>query len=178
MYPTFHLIEYTEGCELGSLHDHPIVKSLKQLAARLVAFGNDLMSLGKDLAQAWPNMVTVLSAQHAIPMREAFARVVMMHERDIAAFDVLAHRLLCDAGRDAASGRMLRRWVQAVRHSVHGFALWESTAARYREVSAVVGGELLWAPLGYERGVDAERLQEERPPVSLPTSDTRWTAAV
>jgi terpene synthase-like protein len=177
MYPTFHLIEYTEGCELGELHNEPVVKTLKLLAARLVALGNDLMSLGKDLAQAWPNVVTVLSAQQGIPMREAFARVVALHQSDIARFDTLAERLLSAVGRNSAVGRMLRRWLQAVRHSVHGFALWESTAARYREAPAVVDGELLWAPLGYEGDALPEPAQDEAPPVLVPICDMEWVAA-
>jgi hypothetical protein len=177
MYPTFHLIEYTEGCELGELHDDPVVKTLKLLAARLVALGNDLMSLGKDLAQAWPNVVTVLSAHDGIPMSEAFGRVVTMHQRDIARFDTLAERLWSALGRSSATGRMLRDWLQAVRHSVHGFALWESTAVRYREVPAMVDGELLWAPLGYEGEASAATAQDEASPALLPLCDAGWVAA-
>ena len=175
MYPMFHLLEYTEGFELGALHDHPIVAGLEVLAARLVALGNDLMSLGKDMAHAWPNIVTVLSAQRGLSMREAFAQVVSMHQRDIKRFDELAQALLSESGAEEGKRESLHRWIQAVRYSVHGFAVWESMASRYREYSSVVAGEQLWTQIGYECAVSAAPGEDEVLPVT--TSQSVWPVA-
>jgi hypothetical protein len=160
MYPMFHLLEYTEGCELGALHAHPVVKALELLASRLVALDNDLLSLGKDMAHAWPNAVTVLSAHQGLPMREAFARVVAMHRRDVARFDELAEDLIDEMREDERKNESLRRWVQAVRYAVHGFAVWESMASRYRQYRAVVDGEALATQIAYERAAEPDPGQD------------------
>jgi hypothetical protein len=67
---------------------------------------------------------------------------------DVRAFDRVAAQL---AGRlpalDPDTAALLRGWVQAVRHNVYGFALWESTAERYQEYKAIAGPHALIAPL-------------------------------
>jgi hypothetical protein len=41
----------------------------------------------------------------------------------------------------------LRGWVQAVRHNIYGFTLWESRSERYQDHTALVGGRALIAPV-------------------------------
>jgi hypothetical protein len=147
MSPTFHLLEYALGYELGDLHEHPAVAHLELLASRLVAIDNDLLSLGKDLENGWPNAVTVLAAHHGIPLPRAFEQVIGLHQRDVATFDRVAAELL-EQGHGPSD--LLAGWIQAIRYVVHGFALWESTAPRYREHQAVVADKLLQTTISYE----------------------------
>jgi hypothetical protein len=145
MYPTFHLIELTEGFELGeAIHKDEIVVALKRLASRLVGLGNDLGGLAKDLRNRWLNLVLVQKAEHSLSIEESFARVVEIHNRDVQEFDRLAAQLP-RLGSEADA--LLRGWVQAVRHNVYGFTLWESTSERYQEHTALVGDRALIAPV-------------------------------
>jgi hypothetical protein len=145
MFPTFHLIEFVEGFELDeSFHRHDTVVALKRLASRLVGVGNDLGGLAKDISNRWPNLVLALMEQSSLKIEDAFQRIVDIHNADVEEFDRLASEL---ASREAGTDALVRGWVQAVRHNVFGFTLWESTAERYQESKAVVGGRALIAPV-------------------------------
>jgi hypothetical protein len=142
MFPTFYLIELAEGIELpDEFHQHPAVRSLKQIASRLVGMGNDLGGIAKDIVHRWLNVVLVLAEQSALPIERAFAEVVALHNREVLDFDRAA-RALPQFG--PAIDPFVPGWVQAVRHNVRGFALWESVAERYQEYKALVGD---WALL-------------------------------
>jgi len=153
MFPTFHLIEYAEGFELpDELHAHPAVVELKRLASRLVGMGNDLGGLAKDIRNRWLNLVLVDAERSALPIADAFARVVAIHNHDVRAFDRRATQLVRGlAELDADTAAQLRGWLQAVRHNVYGFALWESTARRYQEHRAITGPYALIAPVTVRR---------------------------
>jgi Terpene synthase family 2, C-terminal metal binding len=145
MFPTFHLIEFVEGVELDeSFHRRDTVVALKRLASRLVGVGNDLGGLAKDISNRWPNLVLALMEQSSLKIEDAFQRIVDIHNADVEEFDRLASEL---ASREAGTDALVRGWVQAVRHNVFGFTLWESTAERYQESKAVVGGRALIAPV-------------------------------
>jgi hypothetical protein len=145
MFPTFFLIEFAEGFELpDSVHDHPSVVALKRLASRLVGMGNDLGGLAKDIENRWLNLVLVFKERFALTMEEAFERLVCIHNDEVRAFDTIAEQLP-SFGVDADP--FVRGWVQAIRHNVYGFALWESTASRYQARKAVIGNRALVAPV-------------------------------
>lgn len=145
MYPTFHLIEHTEGVELPAcVHEHPAVVELERLASRLVGMGNDLGGVAKDIDQRWLNLVLVLHEQEGLPLAEAFARVVAIHNADVVAFDRQCARL---PSFGAPTDALVRRWLQAVRYNVQGFTRWEAVAERYQERKAVVDGKALVAPV-------------------------------
>jgi hypothetical protein len=145
MFPTFHLIELTEGIELpDEFHQHPAVCALTRIASRLVGMGNDLGGIAKDIVHRWLNLVLVLAQGSAISLERAFADVVALHNREVLAFDQAA-ALLPRFG--PTIDPFVSGWVQAVRHNVRGFALWESVADRYQEYKAVVGDTALLAAL-------------------------------
>ena len=143
MFPTFHLIEFAEGVELDeSFHRHETVVALKRLASRLVGLGNDLGGLAKDISNRWLNLVLVLMERSPMMIEDAFQRVVNIHNADVEEFDRLALELPSWGHETDA---LIQGWVQAVRHNVFGFTLWESTAERYQEYKAVVGRKALIA---------------------------------
>ena len=145
MYPTFFLIEFAEGFELpAAAHDDPNVVALKRLASRLVGMGNDLGGLAKDIENHWLNLVLVFMERSGSTLEQAFERVVRIHNEDVRAFDALAERL---PSFGAEMDALVRGWVQAIRHNVYGFALWEATASRYQARKAVVGNRALVAPV-------------------------------
>jgi Terpene synthase family 2, C-terminal metal binding len=145
MFPTFHLIEFAEGFELDeSFHRHDTVVALKRLASRLVGLGNDLGGLAKDISNRWLNLVLVLMEQSSLKIEDAFQQIIDIHNADVEEFDRLALEL---PSRGAETDALVRGWVQAVRHNVFGFTLWESTAERYQESKAIVGRKALIAPV-------------------------------
>ncbi|WP_437939207.1 terpene synthase family protein [Sorangium sp. So ce341] len=143
MYPTFHLMEHAEGFELpDAVHDHAAVVDLKRSASRLVGLGNDLGGLAKDLRDGWLNLVLVLVERSRVALPQAFEAVVRIHNDEVRAFDRLAAALPSfGPGLDV----LVRGWVQAVRHNVYGFALWESLAERYQRYKALAGDQALVA---------------------------------
>lgn len=145
MYPTFHLIEHAEGFELpADFYAHPVVRELERLASRLVGMGNDLGGVAKDIEQRWLNLVLVLHEQERLPLTEAFARIVAIHNADVVRFDRLCETLPSFGARTDA---LVRRWLRAVRHNVQGFTRWEAVAERYQERKAVADGKALVAPV-------------------------------
>lgn len=143
MFPTFYLIELSEGIELdAAFHEHPDVCGIKRMASRLVGMGNDLGGIAKDLINRWLNLVVVIAERSALPLEEAFAELVARHNAEVIAFDRAAARL---PRFGPATDPFVAGWVQAVRHNVYGFALWESLAERYQEYKAVVGNTALLA---------------------------------
>jgi hypothetical protein len=145
MFPTFHLIELVEGFELNeSFHQHETVVALKRLASRLVGMGNDLGGLAKDISNRWLNLVLVLVERSSLAIEDAFQRVVDIHNAEVNEFDRLAAQL---PSWQPETDALARGWVQAVRHNVFGFTLWESTAERYQESKAIVGKQALIAPV-------------------------------
>ncbi len=149
MFPTFHLIELAEGFELdGSFHGHDSVIALKRLASRLVGVGNDLGGLAKDISNRWLNLVLVLMEQSSLNIEDAFQRIVDIHNADVEEFDRQALEM---PSREYWTDALIRGWVQAVRHNVFGFTLWESTAERYQESKAIAGRKALIAPVALVR---------------------------
>ncbi len=150
MYPTFYLIEIAEDIELpDDFHQHPLVKELKRLASRLVGMGNDLGGLAKDLHNGWLNLVVALAESANIGIDDAFGRLVDLHNREVLEFDRTAARL---PSFGPALDALVKRWLEAVRYSVYGFALWESCAERYQEYAALVRGRPLLATLAPSHG--------------------------
>jgi hypothetical protein len=144
MFPTFHLIELTEGIELDdSFHEHAAVRSLKRTASRLVGMGNDLGGVAKDILHRWLNLVLALAERSSLGVEDAFGRIVDLHNEEVVAFD---REAACLPSFGPAIDPFVVGWVQAVRHNVYGFALWESVAERYQEHKAIVGNTALLAP--------------------------------
>ena len=77
-------------------------------------------------------------------VEQAFERLVRIHNDDVRAFDALAEQL---PSFGADTDPLVRGWVQAIRHNVYGFALWEATASRYQARKAIVGNRALVAPV-------------------------------
>jgi hypothetical protein len=167
MYPTFHLVELAEDIELpAAIHEHPVVKALKRTASRLVGMGNDLGGVAKDIVHGWLNLVLVAARSSSIGIEEAFGRVVELHNREVLEFDRTA-LTLPSFGNDLDPS--VQRWVDAVRYSVHGFALWESVAERYQEYTATVEGRALVASVALldVSPADAQPMDRHEAPLSV-----------
>lgn len=122
-------------------------------ANRYIAAWADLGArLRATQSERWLNLVLVEAERSSLALPEAFAHVVAIHNHEVGAFDRLVEQLadrLPELDPDTCA--QLRGWVQAVRHNVYGFALWESTAQRYQEYKAIAGPLALIAPVTVRR---------------------------
>jgi hypothetical protein len=114
MGPTIILLEDVHDQELPeSFHDAPVVKRLKWLSGLLVGLGNEIFSLGKDLAERHPNLVSNLILSHDLSATEAIARLVTMHDQGVVEFDRVAAPWRT-SNREAPGGFaifVLRHWA-------------------------------------------------------------------
>jgi len=138
MAATGYLLEYARGIELPpDFHAHETALALKTLSGKIVGFGNDIWSLGKDWASGYVNVILALREEHGLTMLEAVRRIIREHDEAIAEFDRLA-RTLPSFG--AAWDPHIATWVQDLRHASLGFTLWESRAPRYAAFKMLVNG--------------------------------------
>jgi len=148
--PTFHFIEYVEGFELPpGVVDHPVLGELHRAGMLLELLTNDVASLEKDMASAWPNMITVVQAAERLSLSEAVDRVVRMHNDTLADFlDAEARLPAFGPGVDP----FLRIYVERMHHVVRGFAEFQLRAERYRWKGALAPGkaqftvDVAWLP--------------------------------
>ena len=125
MPPTFH-------------HEAHIVE-LKDLAAALVALGNDMCSLGKDQTGNWPSNISVRMAFSGQTLEQTIARIVSEYGDYCRAFDEHAARVL----RDPAFMEkypLAARFIQHMRLYTSGLPLWETAAERYTKIRLELDG--------------------------------------
>lgn len=141
MYGTACLIEYALGAELPvDFHEHSIVRRMKTLSSMIVGLGNELFSLAKDQANGQINVIAVLAAKVAVPLLDAVAGMIRLHNATVLEYDHLEQQL---PRWGAAWDPLIKEWVQNLRYCSLGFTVWESQAPRYNKQKLVVGGRVL-----------------------------------
>ncbi|MFG2341012.1 hypothetical protein [Streptomyces yangpuensis] len=141
LLPTTMTLERAVGIELtGSLRADPDYRALVDQASRIVCIVNDLVAVGKDLQHGQEASNTVLCDRrnHGHGLRDAYEALIDVHDQSIDAYDHLASRLLGRADTDFRE--RLAALLAQLRYMCSGFALWHTTAARYRRYLAVEAG--------------------------------------
>lgn len=141
MYGTFGLFEDVYDFELPrDLHAQPSVRALKRLSGQIVGLGNDILSLGKDVAKGQINLVSTLMQQESLPVESALERLIRMHDRALEQYDAWAAKM--GSWGPEVDG-VLERWIQDIRYASVGFSLWEAQAPRYTSHRVVVCGRVI-----------------------------------
>ncbi|HRI70900.1 MAG TPA: terpene synthase family protein [Polyangium sp.] len=141
MYATAHLLEHARHIELPRIiHQHPTVRRIKMLANKIVGLGNDLLSLGKDLARDYVNVIVVLADEYALSLQEAIRRSTRMHDDALLEFDRLAASLPSFGPEHDGA---IAVWLDDLRYSCLGFVMWEARAPRYAAFKVLVDGAVL-----------------------------------
>jgi len=136
--PNLDFLEYQMGWELPQyLRDDPDLKALEWHSSEIVAIVNDVFGFSKDQRLRWCNLVACLSQEFQISPQEAFQWVADMHNARIRTIGILEGRLLQKYGHD----RMLKEWVQGLRHIMYGFARWHAMAPRYNALHNLSAGQ-------------------------------------
>jgi len=140
MYPAVQLLEDEYDHELPSeLSEHPDVLELLRLASLIVALGNDIFSLGKDLYEQQLNIVTSLMLNEGLSAVAATERAIQMHDEALRSYDELTAHV---ASWNGPAGPLLR-WLGHVRFASLGFTLWEARSPRYSAFKVVEDGKVI-----------------------------------
>jgi len=140
MLPNVDFIEYQHGRELPeAVFQMPEVIAITHAACEMVAIVNDLFGWSKDQSAGWPNLVSSIQHDLGSSLEEAFERAVAMNDARIQTVTELESRALAKVDGDP----LVRDWLRALRHVVHGFARWHQMAPRYRSVFDLGGARTL-----------------------------------
>lgn len=129
VYPAFDLIELASGISLSpDVYQHEVVTALRQSAANVLAWGNDLYSLRTDLKhEDVNNLVTVLRDEQNCSMPEAVAQTRDLIQTEIHQFQALSTRIIADSEMD---GDILV-YIPALEQWIGGCLAWAGERAQY-----------------------------------------------
>jgi 5-epi-alpha-selinene synthase len=111
------------------VHEDPAWCALHSLGSKLIFLANDILGLEKDLRIGWPNVVSVLQQERRIPLAEAVAEAVELHNRELLRFIAL-EKTLPLFGQEVDP--FVRLYVERMHWVICGFAHFERMAERYR----------------------------------------------
>ncbi|MFF3559942.1 hypothetical protein ACFYXS_07900 [Streptomyces sp. NPDC002574] len=128
----FDLIEYAEDAELTPAEwSAPACRQLREAAADVIGWTNDLFSLDKELASGeTANLVLVLRHHRRLPLREAVAEARRLHGLRVAELTAAGRALRAEpttASRRAA----VRRYTDGIHAWARGFLDFSRDSARY-----------------------------------------------
>ena len=117
MFPTIQMLELVAGLDLDSTPwlQHPEVKQCMVSATSIVALTNELMSLGKDARNFWPNLVNITSERISPEKwRGTLEQAFLQYDRAAAKLPL-----------------ELQPWLHLLRSCTLGFAHWHTICPRY-----------------------------------------------
>jgi 5-epi-alpha-selinene synthase len=130
LYTYITLLEVTDQIILPpSVLAHPVVRRLTEMAATIVCWINDLISLGKELRQGdIHNLVLILQHQYELSLQAAIYRAVALHDAQVRAFlDQEMELPAFGPEVDAA----LARYISSLHCWMRGSLDWSYTSGRY-----------------------------------------------
>ncbi|MEU6342897.1 terpene synthase family protein [Streptomyces sp. NPDC046977] len=128
----FDLVEYAEDAELTPAEwSAPACRRLREAAADVIGWTNDLFSLDKELASGeTANLVLVLRHHRRLPLREAVAEAQRLHTRRVAELTA-AGRALRAEPTTAVRRAAIRRYTDGIHAWARGFLDFSRASARY-----------------------------------------------
>lgn len=117
-YMVFTQVEAVEGFMLPlSVLSHPVIAQMVETATDIIAWANDLFSLGQDLQdEAHPNLVFSLQKERGLSLQEAVDVAVQMHDEAMRRFLEQEQHLPSFGEQDANVASFvlgMRRWIRA-----------------------------------------------------------------
>ncbi len=134
VYPMLAFIELCEHIELpANLRGTSIVRRLNRLTNNVIAWGNDLFSLEKELRHGEVlNLAVALRAEYGLTLQAAVTRAAQMHDAEVRAFLELESRLPSFGTKSEAQ---LKRYVAGLRSWMRGNVDWSQMTERYRPLA-------------------------------------------
>jgi hypothetical protein len=130
LHVMFALAELLEGFSLPDrLRAHPILRGLATRASNIVGWANDLYIHEKEILRGEiHNLVLVLMNEHRLPIGEAVAKAVALHDGEVHSF-LQEVEQLPPFGKAAAE---VHRYVETLRCCIRGHLDWANDTGRYR----------------------------------------------
>ncbi|MDT0611072.1 terpene synthase family protein [Streptomyces lancefieldiae] len=129
--PMADILECTAGAPWPGLPGgEDLVRSLRQAAADVAGWTNDLVSAEEDLREDRDNLVTVLSRARGCPLSSAHEQVTLMRNDRIRDFHSLAASLTTMAGPGTGPDAV-RRYVAALGQFVSATLHWLGVTDRF-----------------------------------------------
>jgi 5-epi-alpha-selinene synthase len=127
--PVFDLIELRQPRPLTAAEaESPALAELRELAALLCAWVNDVYSYAKETKDSDPlNLVAVIAGQYRLSITEAFGAAAEIFNADMEDFDLRSSELAVAA----SSSDALRAYVRGLADWVHGNTAWTGVSRRY-----------------------------------------------
>lgn len=109
---------------------------------------NDLIGLGKDIAQAQhrSNLVLIHHLMFHTTLYESCVAMCALHTRTVQECDVLAEELLGQV--PFGEGEGIKKFVSMLRYFVTGGALWHVEAERYQQYATFESGKRFVVKVG------------------------------
>jgi hypothetical protein len=123
----FDIFELIEGALTIDVRHDARLAHLMQLANRAICWSNDLFSIHKELGHGdFHNLAIVLQHESALPLRDAVATAVRMHDDAVRSFEAHEQRL-----RETGAAREVHRFVDALKGWVRANLDWSIETGRY-----------------------------------------------
>jgi hypothetical protein len=148
MYPCMDQIEYATGKPIdASVIAHPDIAVLRQAAANVVAWSNDLYSAVKEISVGdLCNYVTVLHHELRVPLQQAADEVLVRIYRQLDRFTAAESRVVAMLpGLPAHQRSAVGGLVDGLRFWMTGHVEWSIESGRYRSSDLPEGDDLLEA---------------------------------
>lgn len=130
MIPTCALIEYAEEFELpDEVKNHLVIKTMHELATKIVFLSNDIFSLEKDMINQWPNSVTVIQNEYKLSLDDALNTTVDLHNKCVFSFIDLESNIPSFGNK---IDPFLHGYIEKLKFMCRGFTEFELVAERYR----------------------------------------------
>lgn len=128
----FDLIEYAEDAELTQAEwSAPACRELREAAADVIGWTNDLFSLDKELASGeTANLVLVLRHHRRLPLREAVAEAQRLHSRRVGELTAAVRALRAEP-TTASRRAVIRRYTDGIHAWARGFLDFSRASDRY-----------------------------------------------
>jgi hypothetical protein len=148
MYPSMDQIEYATAEPIhASVIAHPDIAALRQAAANVVAWSNDLHSAAKEISVGdLCNYVTVLHHELGVPLQQAADEVLVRIYRQVERFTAVESRIVAMLPRLPAHRRSaVLGLIDGLKFWMTGYVEWSIESGRYRSSNLPDGDELLEA---------------------------------
>jgi avermitilol synthase len=130
LHVLFTLGELIEGFRLPDhVREHLAIRTLITRTSNIVGWANDLFTYEKEIrAGENHNLVLVLMNERRLPLSEAVAQVVALHDNEVRRFLVEVEQLPSFGAADAG----VQRYVDMLRSWIRGHLDWAHETGRYR----------------------------------------------
>ncbi|ELY92602.1 terpene synthase family protein [Natrialba taiwanensis] len=129
LYPSFAMSELERDISLSTdVYHREDVTALRESAANIIAWSNDVFSLQRELVNdRVSNLIVTIREEQGCSLQEAVTEVCELIEAEIRRFEALSHRIAVASDTDAD----LLAYRNALKHWISGYLEWCKESPRF-----------------------------------------------